>query len=379
MHINQQQNDTNTSSGTTNQNVFGQLLNSLMNTNQISNTPVQAPAPVLPTPKLQSPFGIKKQGTELMVTAPHMFFHGGYTTSSAVEFYGHLSEKFPSGIVNRDNIILAGGIVAGMLQHNHDPELYKNSDLDFFVYGDLETVKKTILETYHYLNEIWSSANGCFAFMYDNSMVLTILIPNWRPIQLIGVNCKTPMDVLRRFDMTHCQVGYDGQNIIYTPEFIKSMETMTTKITTHSVHAYRIVKAYQRGFSIEMPKHKMYIKNYFADGYKAEDKTKPPPRTDKIWDQYEMNTLIHELVDNDIVKQNMGKNYVPECGNQFIQVDPQDLSKGHRMICATHEYYTKVKENIKKHYTENIIFIETEDQLSTELNKGTGRYLNVFK
>jgi hypothetical protein len=125
----------------------------------------------------------------------------------------------------------------------------------------------------------------------------------------------TPEEIIGAFDLTHCQIAYNGNEIICTPEFIQTMTTRQTNINPEigSIHAYRLVKAYLRGYSIGLPKQPIFIKNYFRRSYTELvdfNKSQGYCRTDRIWHSYYLNREFEDLLKNPIVDQNLHKNFI---------------------------------------------------------------------
>ena len=271
----------------------------------------------------QSVFSQCKTGTSLALTAPPVYKSKEQTTVTSIKFNMRLGEIFSEfDDFDWSNVLLAGGLVSGLLETKYDKTMYTESDLDLFLYGkNQKEMKEAYIRTYEYFKKKFGTI---YSFIYNNSMVVTILSPKFRRvIQLIGTEFSKPIDIIKNFDLTHCQVGFDGQNVIYTSEFIKSIQTRITKITKFSIHAYRLVKAYQRGYSIETPENDMYIKNYFHTyTYNQDEPNKPPKNTDKIWFVHNLQENIDELIANPIVQQNMKKNYIPR-----LDEDPETINK----------------------------------------------------
>ena len=318
---------------------------------------------------IQSVFSIKKEGSVLALTAPTIYNTGEDTTVTGLEFYMRLGKTIPNmeGF-NWDGILLAGGLVSGLLEKKYNPDLYINSDLDFFVYRKAGESKSAIISrvkrVYNYFKSLFGNI---VSFYYKNSMVITILTPLFdRPIQIIGTDYTNPLDVIKNFDLTHCQVGFDGHNVICTKKCMKAIKTRVTKITTNSIHAYRIVKTYKRGYSIEKP-NKLYIKNIFhtyiegAHGgmYK---------NTDKIWDMNKLDELIDEMMENETVKLNLNKgNYIPK----EINTDTfNEITKSYSQQATILELYNNNES----------IYGEDFDKLFDDfLNRSLGYQLGVLK
>lgn len=167
---------------------------------------------------------------------------------------------------------------------------------------------------------------------YPRLMIIDCIIEGMkRRLQLIGIegsfirgfgNVKSEKnsyvqayDIIKNFDFTHCQIAFDGNDVICTKGFIDSMMTRQTAINplVTSIHAYRLVKAYIRGFSILHPEHDVYIKNYCGSSYGDSDKSELkngsiPARTDKIRHINLLPDEFNELLTNPIVQRNLHKN-----------------------------------------------------------------------
>lgn len=239
-----------------------------------------------------------------------------YSTCSEMTFYGRMNEilKCLTNDVDRfdfSNIVIAGGLISAIMEKDFEKktDIYANSDIDIFVYGlnQSNTLKK-IQQLYDCIQEKYNYEE--ISFTYPASMVVTILIPNVRPIQIVGTEKKTDMELISDFDLTHCQIGYGSSGLIYTPAFFEAITTKTTTITKTSIQAYRLVKAYLRGYDVKLPNNqKLYIKNYYAKyTFVEEDKKKIPINTNKIRDPYDLD--INELLNDDIVKMNLNKSVI---------------------------------------------------------------------
>ena len=265
-------------------------------------------------------FGIKYERENIAIIAPHKYNNKDTVTVSSFAFFKRLTNVL-SGIIDDDfvwnGVIMAGGLVSGLLESSYDPDQYCQSDIDLFVHKTSSLdVKETMQYVYQYL---WNKFKGqIYAFIYKWSSVVTIVIPGKRNVQIIGINNETlPLDIIKLFDMTHCQVAFNGEKVIFTSEYLRAVSTRVTCITKSSIQAYRILKAYMRGYSIE--NSKCYIKNTFhssmvepgKSGHHQvqKDGNVPPSNTEKY--RYLEEIDIAELIDNDIVKKNILKNYIP--------------------------------------------------------------------
>jgi hypothetical protein len=249
-----------------------------------------------------------------------------------------------------DNIFLAGGLISGLLEVKYNPELYKDSDLDMYICSISLTDLCTRMM--YVLNYIREHTKNCYFLISGTQRVCLIdcIIEGFpRRLQLIGlcgtnlaglfnintkdkiksVKCPSPSDVMSTFDMTHCQVAYDGNDLICTPEFIDCMITHHTVLNpqVQSIHAYRLVKAHLRGYSIMLPKHQVYIKNFFhrygvVDDPSKDEVARIPSLTDHVWEISNLKDQFPELLKNSIVQQNLHKNFMID----FTQSSAEQLN-----------------------------------------------------
>lgn len=263
----------------------------------------------------QSVFGLKCSMNDLCLYTPYKYNINENVTITFWEFAQRLNKKI-NNIIDEDfdwnNILLAGGLISGLLEKKFDEKIYKKSDIDLFVYGkNKHVVIEKIVAIYDYFAKKLN--NKFYAFIYNMSPIISIIIPGQCPIQIIGTQFEDPIKILESFDMTYCQVGFNGNQIIHTNEFVQAITSKITKITTRSVHAYRLVKAHQRGYSIQRPEY-CYIKNIFHEytsTFVLNKDSSIPSNTDKFYDINDLQNIIGELIINPIVIKNLTKNYVP--------------------------------------------------------------------
>lgn len=278
-----------------------------------------------------SAFNLEKQSNSLVLTTPSRYNEGDTVTVSYIQFMSRLFNELKLsdniGLLDNfdwNNVLLAGGYVSGLMEKNYDSENYKSSDLDFFIFDkNRNIVIKKLKKLYRYFS---SKLDVIITFRYKYSPVVNIFSPKFnRTIQIIGCIESNPLNILKQFDLTHCQVGFDGHNIISTSEFKKAMISRITTITKRTIHAYRLLKSYNRGYSINSSQNSIYIKNYFCD-YSDNNELKKDPHDYSRTDMYRSinNVDIEELKSNPIVKQNMEKSYQITTGDNGKLVDYHD-------------------------------------------------------
>lgn len=279
-----------------------------------------------------SPFNKCYITNDIVLRAKYSYKNNDKITVSELEFYSRILKILePFADLDWENLIIAGGLISGLIEKNYNEKDYTNSDLDFYVYNDdYNLLMKKMLQLYYYF---YNKLGDAYSFVYLNSTVVTIISKNYnRVIQIIGIKTNDPMKILRNFDLSHCQVGFNGQNVIFTEEFIKALTTKTTCIMKKSIHIYRLIKAYQRGYSIRKILPEYYLKNHFHT-YIEDPNTKIFRNTDKYRSIDNLENDLPELLENQTVKINMNKNYIPKKGE------------------SDEEIYKKIEENYSDHIT----------------------------
>lgn len=250
----------------------------------------------------------------LILTTSSEYKDNEMVTCSKFKVLGRIFEIFKQfDDFDWTNVMFAGGLLAGLMEEKYNEDKFKRSDIDLYI-----TTKSDFMRVYNYFKD---KLQNMYSFSYNFCSVVTILSKNCsRPIQLILYK-DNKKEILNNFDLSYCQVGFDGNDFIYTNDYINSVKTRITSITSNKLHAYRIIKTLEKGFSIKLPQktNKIYIKNYF-DSYSHLNKNDITVQfqTDKNRDIYNLD--LDELKNNNIVKQNLNKCFVPDHNDtdQFI-------------------------------------------------------------
>lgn len=141
------------------------------------------------------------------------------------------------------NVVLAGGAVVDMLSSNEQTP----KDFDLFLWGSEELRKKSlenIIKCLQKQGEIVFLSRGCVTDFF-------IIGKNLR-IQVISNanSCRT--DVINHFDSSYCQVLYDGSNVYFTPQALKTWITGVNENNFEAnkgiVKPYRLYKSIKKGF-----------------------------------------------------------------------------------------------------------------------------------
>jgi hypothetical protein len=282
-----------------------------------------------------SVFDLKCENDGICLISPTRYTKGDKVTTGLFEFFKRLNKKIGNFIdddFDWSNIIIAGGLISGLMESHPNMSEYQQSDVDIFVYGDKNTVVNKIQEIYQYF--VKKLDKKFYAFVYTpNTPIICIVIPGKCAIQVIGTNFNNWLEVLNSFDLTHCQVGFNGTHVLHTDEYVEAVRTRITKITKRSIHAYRLVKTYHRGYSIKKPSY-CYIKNIFHEY------TALPGRsfanTDKDYDINNLQYIIEELENNQIVINNLTKNYIPSIDS--INTTTEEMVKIGTLYAGENKY-----------------------------------------
>lgn len=265
-------------------------------------------------------FGLKCiNSAPLVLTSPNYYKHQEKVTVSKFEILGRMCKLFKKfNDFDWTNVLFAGGLLSAMMEPNYSSQNNKNSDIDLYIF-----TKEDYFRVFEYFK---NKLNKMYSFGYAYTGVTNIISPDFdRSIQLILCDQKgkksynlhdSQMKLLNNFDLTYCQVGFNGTKIIYTEEYIKTCVSRITKITSPTIHAYRLIKALDRGFSIEKPLHHVFIKNYFDSYDFLKIDGKDICRADKI--RHIDNISEQELRHNALVIKNLNKNFIP-CENDTVE------------------------------------------------------------
>lgn len=175
----------------------------------------------------------------------------------------HMGEPLPEEFC-WENIVLAGGWVGGAatdavgytanpgdVASLYDPEQYQKSDLDFFIYGLTDT-------GYH---ETLAQIFTMFAPLPDTkislnpvSTVVSIKREEGCELQfIVSRGSASAMDVISQFDLAHCMVGYDGEQLFHTKQHQTFLETGISDVCTPRTLPSRVHKSLARGITVAVP------------------------------------------------------------------------------------------------------------------------------
>lgn len=151
------------------------------------------------------------------------------------------------------NTFISGGLISGMMEVFYDETIYKNFNIDIFVYSEYTNIlKQRMFDAIS--NIVKELPNSYILYSRKNGYnIYNILSPDFpRIIKIVGYLLPTAKEVIRTFDLTHSQVGFDGTKIICTKNYLDTCKTRTVKIKSQSVSISKLIKAYNRGYNIQI-------------------------------------------------------------------------------------------------------------------------------
>jgi len=149
------------------------------------------------------------------------------------------------------NLTITGGLLSAMLSMTYyDLDDYINNsypDLDIFVVSDTKMGRShAIGNLLDYLK------NFKYFCAYKDSIISIFIKGSCIPIQLILSDYYNVFDMMSAFDMSHLQVAYNRDNglVMTVPCYLSHRDRVTTYNKLFYIKPYRVVKAMNRGFSI---------------------------------------------------------------------------------------------------------------------------------
>ena len=330
---------------------------------------------------IHSPFAPKYKSGEQITVSTMTFFR------RLVGEVGQLFDTF-----NWEGIFIAGGFMSGLMEVKYDPQVYNDSDIDMYICGATTAqLRERIKYVVNYLQT--KTPNVYFLLCgHPDGFLIDCMIQGWRRrLQLIGVTfaspfrvikdfkksniCPTPMEIISAFDLTHCQIAFNGTEVICTPEFIQAMMRRQTSINPQisSIHAYRLIKAYLRGYSIGQPTHELFIKNYYRRTYEepCHPHTGTLFRTDRLWRSFALAEEFEELLHNPIVQQNLHKNFMVDFEQMTSKQRLEAIKEQFNDMTRDMVVYNRYGYMILKHLLVQGKYLEADDQISEPIENTT--------
>ncbi|KAE8218222.1 hypothetical protein CF319_g7864 [Tilletia indica] len=157
-----------------------------------------------------------------------------------------------------DNVFIAGGSVLAALSASDaesSHELYRDSDIDIFVYGlDHRQAERKLNDIITVLRTNISGFDGWYEV--ERTVGVVTFKPNaqgrGRKIQVVLRLAANPAEILAGFDLDQVCLGYDGVDVRFSLRAVRALYTGYT-VTTGAInasYAARIIKYACRGYGI---------------------------------------------------------------------------------------------------------------------------------
>jgi hypothetical protein len=218
-----------------------------------------------------TPFDLQCNGPNTLFVAPSKYLIGEATTVSQYDMYSRFCREVNGCFdgFNWDHVCVAGGLLTGLIDKKYDPAVYAESDIDVFIYGStVEEAKSHSMRVFKFLqtkfNDLWVVPYKCESIIVVNLCTGKMN----RSIQLICITgITTPRQLIDKFDLSHCQIAFDGKEFICTPQCMETMRSRQTQLVGNRTSEYRLYKAYMRGFSVIIPNHPVNVKTCDETGF----------------------------------------------------------------------------------------------------------------
>ena len=162
--------------------------------------------------------------------------------------------------INWNNMILAGGSVNKLLNPkiiSFGPQI----DLDLFIYGTANIQKEKLKEllewfTNKYKEKLYLGINKSIVYLWVTDCP--------RYIQIILHKASNVFEILSDFDLSHCQIAYNGNQFLMTADAIIYLKTQSTQqlIKDQSLTYNRLFKNQYQGYSL-------FIDKEISDNYET--------------------------------------------------------------------------------------------------------------
>lgn len=174
-----------------------------------------------------------------------------------INYTDNLCSKFEvnsDGIWN--NFIIAGGCVFNCLNNyaDQDQTILDEGDIDIFFYG----AKKDQSKAFNYVLEVIESNNIIIEKIELSYNSVEITTQNYRKIQLILTDYKTPKDIIEHFDLWVSSVFYDGKHVQGNLNFLYSIKFWHEKIKGRELcpkSMLRVAKYMKKGMRLYTSKY----------------------------------------------------------------------------------------------------------------------------
>lgn len=169
------------------------------------------------------------------------------------EIFPNKWQKLTLGLldgIDWSNLFLAGGSVNKLLNPKFD-QFPVNTDLDLFLMGDPEQQQIKLNQLISWFLDKYDGQKIYFGI---HRSVINLWVEDLpRMIQIVSSNTRSIFETLCRFDLTHCQLAYDGTNFQATTAALITLQTGISEqqnMIDINSNYYRLFKAQQVGYHL---------------------------------------------------------------------------------------------------------------------------------
>lgn len=289
------------------------------------------------------------------------------------------------------NIVVSGGSIYTILTKK---TMKKYSDIDMWLYGDIETQRKKVFYLLDRFRRLFSTTiyvgiNMSVIYIFINDLNIYFNI-------VCSVNYTNPYDIINNFDLSHVMMFYDGVDVNFTNCSLASiMYGVVKKLKKIKLH--RIKKLYDLGLSLltcdddivdvsdvselHICKKKSYVKNGF---YKikctidVQELNLAINKSSKLMEPYYPQSIYSDFYNKGILAKtnNINNMYIIN-DNDVIQNIVSSVCYIKKIGDVVSDYSTKQMKPIKNivHNCSIKFYIENWEKMHCIVNKMQKKYV----
>lgn len=151
------------------------------------------------------------------------------------------------------NTFICGELISCLLEYKYNENMCNKSLINIIVHGtDQEEIKNNL---FNIIKHIYKKIKDCYILYEIKKMhnSYTIVSPNFKRIIKITIKFNSSIiNILKSYELSNLQVGFNGKSILYTNNYLKSIQTRNVFVTNETISLRKLIKSYKRGYNIVM-------------------------------------------------------------------------------------------------------------------------------
>ena len=151
---------------------------------------------------------------------------------------------------NWNNCIVSGGLLSKIVfEMNPNHFLFKSSDIDLYLYGEIKDKKIKL----NYIIQYFKTKFNSDIILVNRRNIIELYFRGIeRKVQIICTNYFTPLEIIYNFDTSHVQIIYNGKQFLATKYFIQTFDTKIVKCFKDFLKDERIYKILKLGLQLDL-------------------------------------------------------------------------------------------------------------------------------